>query len=52
MTALATTPEPDATAVEIERGEREFASLLERSQRLHWAHIEHNPKTCLVCFGA
>ncbi|WP_460853603.1 hypothetical protein [Nocardioides montaniterrae] len=48
----AITPELDATTLEIERAERELASLLERSQRLHYAHMEHNPKTCLVCFSA
>jgi hypothetical protein len=56
MTALAITADIttdiDVTTLEIERAERELASLLDRSRRLHHAHIEHDPRSCLVCFGA
>lgn len=53
MSALAViAPEPDATALEIERAERELANLLSRSRRLHASRIAHDSKSCLVCFGA
>lgn len=36
--------------VEIAASERALDDLLGRADRLHASHIQHDPRSCLVCF--
>jgi hypothetical protein len=40
------------TILEVAESERALDELIDRSARLHRSHIEHDPHSCLVCFGA
>lgn len=40
----------EATILEIAAAERALDDLLNRADRLHTSHIQHDPHTCLVCF--
>lgn len=68
MSATATTlPEPDPTAaaprrrlpdglretiLEVAASERALDDLIGHAHRLHRSNIQHDPRSCLVCFGA
>lgn len=42
--------ELEETILEIAASERALDELLGRADRLHASHIQHEPRTCLVCF--
>lgn len=44
-------PELAATIVEIAASERALDDLLHRADRLHTSGIQHDPRSCLVCFS-
>lgn len=45
-------PELERTIHEVAESERALDDLLAYSSRLHQSHIAHDPRSCLVCFGA
>lgn len=45
-------PRTESDLAEVEQSERQLAVLLQHSSRLHEAHIAHDARSCLVCFGA
>ncbi len=45
-------PELAAAIVEIAASERALDDLLHRADRLHASNIQHDPRSCLVCFSA
>ncbi|MFD1249580.1 hypothetical protein ACFQ3F_17395 [Nocardioides ginsengisoli] len=44
-------PELAEAIIEIAESERSLDDVLVRAQRLHEANIQHDPRSCLVCFG-
>ncbi|KRB72730.1 hypothetical protein ASE01_22030 [Nocardioides sp. Root190] len=46
------TPELEAAVLEIAASERALDDLLTRADRLHDSNIQHDPASCLVCFGS
>lgn len=40
----------EETILEIAASERALDDLLDRADRLHASHIQHDPRSCLVCF--
>ncbi len=40
----------EQTILEIAASERALDDLLGRADRLHASHIQHDPRSCLVCF--
>lgn len=45
-------PELKATIIEVAESERALDDLLAHDARLHRARISHDPRSCLLCFGA
>ena len=45
-------PELAETIVEIAASERALDDLLHRADRLHASGIQHDPRSCRVCFAA
>ena len=43
-------PELEETILEIAASERALDDLLLRASRLHESHLQHDPRSCLVCF--
>lgn len=43
-------PELEETILEIAASERALDDLLLRASRVHEAHLQHDPRACLVCF--
>lgn len=44
-------PELESTIREIAASERALDDVLLRASRLHDSHIQHDPRSCLVCFS-
>lgn len=44
-------PELEEVILEIAASERALDDVLLRASRLHESHLDHNPRSCLVCFG-
>ncbi len=44
-------PELEETILEIAASERALDDLLLRASRLHESHLQHDPRSCLVCFS-
>jgi hypothetical protein len=45
-------PDLEAAILEIAASERALDDLLSRADRLHDSNIQHDPASCLVCFGS
>ena len=45
-------PELEGVILEIAASERALDGVLTRASRLHESNIQHDPATCLVCFGS
>jgi len=43
--------ELEAAILEIAASERALDDLLLRASRLHESHLQHDPRSCLVCFS-
>ncbi|MBM7515618.1 hypothetical protein [Nocardioides nitrophenolicus] len=43
-------PDLEAAILEIAASERALDDLLLRASRLHESHLQHDPRSCLVCF--
>jgi hypothetical protein len=41
-----------AAIVDVAKSERALDDVIGYAQRLHRSNIQHDPHTCLVCFGA
>lgn len=44
-------PELEEVILEIAASERALDDLLTRADRLHASNIQHDPRSCLVCFS-
>jgi hypothetical protein len=44
-------PELEETILEIAASERALDDLLLRASRLHESHLQHDPRSCLLCFS-
>ncbi|WP_418062626.1 hypothetical protein [Pimelobacter simplex] len=44
-------PELEEVILEIAASERALDDVLLRASRLHESHLDHDPRSCLVCFG-
>ncbi|GAA3523153.1 hypothetical protein [Nocardioides daeguensis] len=44
-------PELADAIVEIAASERALDDLLARASRMHESHLQHDPRSCLVCFS-
>jgi hypothetical protein len=50
-TAPQLSPELAEAIIEIAASERSLDDVLLRANRLHESNIQHDPRSCLVCFG-